>query len=252
MKALSLFSGIGGFDLGFEWAGIETIGQVEIDDYCTKILERHWPNVKRWRDIRTVTAQSVLESIGRPDIIAGGFPCQDISGAGGSAKGIDGDKSGLWREMFRLIESLRPDWVLIENSPLLRVRGADQLFADLESIDYACRPSVVGAYLTGLPQYRARAYILAYPVSFRPKAYAQHDKAAQCRSASGPVGVLVPKGQGLAQESGEHPRFIPVKPRVAITANGVPWRLAGRAVGNSIIPTIAYVYGKFMMEHHHA
>lgn len=247
MRLLSLFSGIGGIDLGLEWAGIETVGQIEINDYCTTILEKHWPNVKRWRDIRSVSAQDVADSIGRIDVIAGGFPCQNIS-AEGRGGGITGPKSSMWREMFRLIEALRPGWVLIENSPYLRVRGADQLFADLESIDYAYSAQVVGAWCTGLPQSRDRVWVLAYPASFRPQEGPLLDGRKKRASAPGPSRVLVPEKQGIDQRPGEHPRFVPIKPRMALTPNGVPYRLASEAVGNSVVPMIAYLFGTFITD----
>ncbi len=101
MKFGSLFAGIGGFDLGLERAGMECRWQVEIDDYATKVLEKHWPDVKRYRDIRDVND---LEWV---DLICGGFPCQDISYAGKGA-GIEGARSGLWSEYARIIRLVRP------------------------------------------------------------------------------------------------------------------------------------------------
>ena len=99
----SLFAGIGGFDLGLERAGFDIRWQVEIDPFCRAVLAKHWPQVKRYEDVRTVGAHN-LE---RVDVVCGGFPCQDISDAGLRA-GIDGKRSGLWSEMARLTGELRP------------------------------------------------------------------------------------------------------------------------------------------------
>ena len=96
----SLFAGIGGFDLGFERAGFDIIWQVEIDDYCTAVLARHWPTVPRYRDVREVGG------VERPTVLIGGFPCQDVSHAG-KREGIHGARSGLWKEFHRLIRELR-------------------------------------------------------------------------------------------------------------------------------------------------
>src|SRR5690348_11422468 len=109
MTVGSLFAGIGGFDLAAERVGWEIKWQVEIDDYCTKVLEKHWPHVRRYRDIRTVGSE--LE---RVDLVCGGFPCQDISFAGDGA-GLDGERSGLWRDFRRLVGELRPRYVVVEN-----------------------------------------------------------------------------------------------------------------------------------------
>lgn len=158
MNVLDLFSGIGGFSLGLERAGMRTVAFCEIDPFCRSVLRHHWPNVPIFDDVRTIDPIG----LGRIDVICGGFPCQDISTARhANAPGLDGKRSGLWFEMFRLVRECRPDWVLIENVSRLRTLGADRVLSDLGSEDYTARPLVVGAGDAGAPHPRARVWIVA-------------------------------------------------------------------------------------------
>ncbi len=158
MRHGSLFAGIGGFDLGFQRAGIETVWQVEIDDYCRKVLAQHFPEAERFSDIRDCGAHN-LKPV---DIISGGFPCQDISVAGKQV-GITGSRSGLWSEMHRIISELRPRFAVIENVPNLARLGLDRVLADLASIGYDAEWQCISANDVGAPHLRRRIWIVAYP-----------------------------------------------------------------------------------------
>ena len=142
----SLFSGIGGFDLGFERAGIKTVWQVEIDSYCRRVLERHFPDSKRFSDIRECGAHN-LPYI---DILSGGFPCQDISLAGKGAS-LSGHRSGLWFEMHRVICEVRPIIVVLENVAALLSRGFGEVLRDLAGAGFNAEWAVLRAEDFGAP-----------------------------------------------------------------------------------------------------
>ena len=158
----SLFSGIGGLELGLERTGyFRTIWQCENDTYATKVLEKHWSEVRRYGDITKVDWHTVE----RPDLICGGFPCQDISVAG-KGKGIkEGTRSGLWFEFQKVVGILRPQYVLIENVSNLVKRGLDIVLLGLAEEGYDAEWLDIRASDVGAPHRRERIFIIAYPNS---------------------------------------------------------------------------------------
>jgi len=157
----SLFSGIGGIDLGLERAGMKVLWQVEIDEYCRRVLEKHWPKVPRYGDITELRGRELPPV----DVIAGGFPCQDISVAG-KGKGLEGDRSGLFFEMARVIEEARPRYIIIENVPNLVRLGMDRVGEELRRIGYKpLRPILIQASSVGALHKRERIFIIAHRIS---------------------------------------------------------------------------------------
>lgn len=157
----SLFAGIGGIDLGLERAGMTCRWQVEIDDYATKVLEKHWPDVTRFRDVRDCGRHN-LESV---DLIAGGFPCQDVSIAG-KRKGLKGERTTLWTEFYRIICEIGPDWALVENVPGLlssdNGRFLGKILRDLAKGGFNAEWGIVPACAFGAPHSRERLFLIAY------------------------------------------------------------------------------------------
>jgi DNA (cytosine-5)-methyltransferase 1 len=231
----SLFSGIGGFDLGFERAGIQTVWQVEIDDYCRRVLARHFPSAQRYDDVRTVGKHNLAPV----DIISGGFPCQDISNAGKRA-GIGGERSGLWGEMFRVVCELRPRLLTVENVAALLSDGMGRVLGDLASVGYDAEWDCFRAAEFGAPHERDRVFIISYPHEHRLEAHPNETflrHALRNPRSDGYVGAM-----GSASIWSE-PR--PIGARPMGMGNGIPSDVDRlRGLGNAIVPQIAEWIGR--------
>jgi DNA (cytosine-5)-methyltransferase 1 len=230
-------------DLGLERAGMQCLWQVEIDDYATKVLEKHWPDVVRHRDVREVGRHN-LESV---DLICGGFPCQDISASNPFAVGISGERSGLWSEYYRILCELRPRYALIENSSALLNRGLDRVLCGLASIGFDAEWGVVSACAFGFTHTRERLFIVAYSAGdgrfgrwFRESCAESYARDSQTIGRSNPVEVE----RCLPLESGAS-----VNKRSRRKANGVSARMDRlRGVGNAVLPQVAEWIGNRITE----
>ena len=233
----SLFAGIGGIDLGLERAGMVCRWQVEIDDYATKVLEKHWPNVARFRDVRSCGAHN-LEAV---DLIAAGFPCQPHSQAG--KRLASRDSRDLWGETYRLIGELRPKWALVENVPGILTSETGRFFGrilrDLASLGYDAEWESLPAAAFGAPHRRDRVFIVAYANGGRcgEPGHRREGKAVVFRWA-------VP-GPESAGGGGPH-RWLP-EPAVGRVVDGPSGKMDRnrlRCLGNAVVPQVAEWIGK--------
>lgn len=189
---LSLFSGIGGLDLAAEWAGIKTVGQCEWAEYPTRVLERHWPDVPRWKDIRTLTKESFYERTGRRtvDVVSGGFPCQPFSTAG-KRRGKEDDRY-LWPEMVRIIKELRPAWVVGENVAGIVRMALPDILSELEACGYRTRAFLIPACAVGARHRRYRVAIIGHRDGAEP------ERAGQVMAHADGAGL---QAQGAEQQA---------------------------------------------------
>ena len=265
----SLFAGIGGFDLGFERAGMTCRWQVEIDDYAIRVLEKHWPNVRRARDIRDCGSAN----LDRVDVICGGFPCQDISYAGFGA-GLDGARSGLFFEAVRVVFELQPRAVVLENVAALLSRGLDRVLGTMAEIGYDAEWHCVPAAYVGAPHIRDRVFIIGKRVpdsdrdgwetrarigrieetpwithgdhaerlrgeisdadNERPQGIGARDDSERRQEARRPAGLCD------GEESGWIVDWWEAEPAVGRVANGIPARVDRlRGLGNAVVPQVA-------------
>ena len=281
MRVLDLFSGIGGFSLGLERAGMETVAFCENDAKCRQVLTKHWPAVPQFEDVKELSKE-VLDETGITDIglICGGFPCQGFSIAG-QRKG-EADDRYLWPEFFRLIQEIRPDWVIGENVAGIINLGLDTVLADLEGKNYSVQTFVIPACALNAPHRRDRVWIVAHTnqnseptinekrlSDADPNARrCEQDKKISARSntvINGSDNVAYPESSGLEgwQVRGVGDQTQPQfgagcwsvtshwrsEPDVGRVAHGVPRRMDRlRQLGNAVVPQIPEMIGKAIME----
>tara|TARA_R110000824_G_scaffold400555_1_gene608293 strand:- start:365 stop:1111 length:747 start_codon:yes stop_codon:yes gene_type:complete len=232
VKIGSLFSGIGGLDLGLEAAGLgETVWQVEKNDYARRVLAKHWPAVKRFDDVKTVGASNLR----RVHLIAGGFPCTDTSVSGQVVRdqaGVDGEHSGLWGEMLRICGELLPEFIIVENPPgiLTNPRGIGIVLGGLAGIGYDAQYDTVPSSAVGAPHLRFRVFIIAR------------------RNVSHPDRTRLPQREGLeghwAHAAVARGSRWDRKPGVCRVVTGIPNRVDRvRCLGNAVTPAVGYQVG---------
>ena len=233
LRLLSLFAGIGGFDLGAEMTGrFETVAFCEINPFARAVLAKHWPNVPCFPDVTKLTKDQINGSI---DAICAGFPCQDLSFAGKGA-GIEGARSGLWSEVVRLVGEIRPAVVMLENVPAILVRGLGRVLSDLAKIGYNAFWDCIRASDLGAWHRRDRWFLVAYPQCKCGR------QGGSKKSVFWFQDLQVKSPRGFEKWPGRS--NIPT-PYLCGAADGVPnrtHRLA--ALGNAIVPLWAFLVSK--------
>ena len=242
LKVLDLFAGIGGFSLGLERAGMETIAFCEIDEYRASVLRKHWPNVPILPDIREITPKSLPV---RPDVLSGGFPCRDMSSARRERTGIEGEMSGLWREYARVIREVRPKYAIVENVLGFLQGGAGHWFGkflgDVATLGYDAEWHCIPAAYVGAPHIRERVWVVLSD-SDRPSTQLRNLVAKAVSDVSGqhclwPDGLVHPSGsrRGRAYPSGSHDDH----------NDGISERLVRlEALGRAVVPQISEALGR--------
>ena len=232
MNVLDLFSGIGGFSLGLERAGMRTVAFCEINEHCRSVLQRHWPSVPIYDDIRTLSGDCLGDI--RIDVICGGFPCQDISFAGAGA-GLKGERSGLWADYARLIGELRPSFVIVENVSALLGRGLGDVLGDLAALRYDAEWHCIPAAYVGAPHLRDRVWIIAYAQEKRPVAWMEGVCAQELsRELRGIFGR-------------DWPAWLDQSEICRMDDRPSDWMDRNESLGNTVVPQIPEIIGRAIM-----
>lgn len=248
----SLFSGIGGLELGLEWAGLgPVIWQIEKDPFCRSVLAKHWPDVPRFCDVTTV------RNLPFADVLCGGFPCQDVSAAGRGA-GLQGERSGLWWYFAAIIDQVRPRWVVVENVASGARRWLPTVRRHLHLLGYDSTAYALSAAVVGAPHLRKRIFVVAHAHAVREPARPFDAEVARA-SASADADEARREGPGDHAHEGwpgssSDPWRAPVSGLVPMV-HGVPGGVAGRrrrerirALGNSVVPQCAEVIGRIIAD----
>jgi DNA (cytosine-5)-methyltransferase 1 len=241
MTVLDLFSGIGGFSLGLErTGGFKTVAFCEIEPFCRKVLNKHWPEVPIYEDVRTLTAECLAADGIGVDVICGGFPCQDISRAG-YGRGLAGERSGLWSEYARLIGELRPAYVIVENVAALLERGMDTVCGELAAIGYDAEWSTISACSIGAPHMRQRVFVVAYPDSKHGR-QGVRDTAPRSHRPLQEINGFAGSRAGWRTRM-ENPSTL------YGGADGVPFGMdRNRGVGNAVAPAVSEIIGRAILQ----
>jgi len=238
MRVGSLFSGIGGMDLGLERAGMTLAWQVEINSFCQQVLRKHWPLVPKFSDIRTID----WEQVPSVDLVCGGFPCQPFSIAG-KQKGAS-DERYLWPEVVRCLESLNPTWFLGENVPGIGNLALPKIKADLENLGYEVWIASIPACGLDAPHLRQRIWITAYADSYSRRCEEQWGQQSSQQYAQKTIPGLERfcrfQSGGAAWET---------QPAVCRVVDGIPHRVDRlRGLGNAVVPQLVEVLGRMIMQ----
>jgi len=246
-RVLDLFSGIGGFSIGLERAGFQTVAFCEIDPYCRQVLAQHWPKVPCYGDVKNLNADALCRDGIAVDVICGGFPCQDVSLVGdvwGDGDGLDGERSGLWTEYARLVGELGPSVVIVENVSALIGRGLERVLGDLAALGYDAEWHCVPASAVGAPHGRDRIWIVAYAGSLRSQGIRLpvigeqeiRDQFARSKAPRGTEPAMPDRGSWADE------------PAVGRVADGVPNRVERiTALGNAVVPDLPEMIGRAVM-----
>lgn len=237
INVLDLFSGIGGFSLGLERAGMRTVAFCEIERYCRAVLRKHWPAVPIFEDARKLSAADIPAPI---DVICGGFPCQDISLAGNGA-GINGARSGLWREYARLVGELRPRFVIVENVAALLGRGLGVVLGDLAALGFDAEWHCIPASSIGAPHRRDRVWVIANATDKQNSSKRNDGSRSEYFKPKREIGGsdLFVGGQAT------HWRC---QPGIRGVVDGIPPQVDRiAAIGNAVVPQIPEIIGRAIM-----
>lgn len=240
LKILDLFSGIGGFSLGLERAGMQTVAFCEINPFCRKVLAKHWPEVPIYDDIRTLTAERLRADGISVDVVCGGFPCPDISVAGKGA-GLDGERSGLFFEAARIVRELRPRVVVLENVAALLGRGLGRVLGALAEIGHDAWWDCIPASAVGSPQLRDRIWIVAMPRGERIEGFIEQAL---------PWLRALPWRENERRAADWRNRPDLHSPWLCRTSDAIPDRVDRTfALGNAVVPQIPELIGRAILNH---